>query len=64
MAKVKQYYTDLTEKSVDDILYGCMDIENYHTEVVYNSDKPSMIPIRLLDVSKIKKEIEEEYPDQ
>jgi len=44
-------------KSVDDILYGCMDIENYHPEVVYNSNKPSMIPIRLLDVSKIKKEI-------
>ena len=44
-------------KSVDDILHGCMDIENYHPEVVYNSNKPSMIPIRLLDVSKIKKEI-------
>tara|TARA_R100001015_G_C4608036_1_gene163198 strand:+ start:138 stop:1046 length:909 start_codon:yes stop_codon:yes gene_type:complete len=41
-------------KSVDDILFNCMELEGYNTEVIYNSDKPSMIPIRLLDVSKIK----------
>ena len=46
-----------TGKSVDDVLSNCMDIENYKTDVVYNSDKPSMIPIRLLDVSKIKEEV-------
>ena len=44
-------------KSVDDILYKCMEIEDYHPEVIYNSDKPSMIPIRLLDVSKIYEKI-------
>ncbi len=44
-------------KSVDDILHKCMDIEDYHPEIIYNSDKPSMIPIRLLDVSKIKEKI-------
>ena len=41
-------------KSVDDILFNCMEIEGYDTDVTYNSDKPSMIPIRLLDVSKAK----------
>tara|TARA_R110002020_G_C16097062_1_gene758358 strand:- start:240 stop:950 length:711 start_codon:yes stop_codon:yes gene_type:complete len=46
-----------TGKSVDDVLSNCMDIENYKTDVIYNSDKPSMIPIRLLDVSKIKEEV-------
>jgi GDP-L-fucose synthase len=44
-------------KSVNDILNECMDVEDYHPEVTYNSDKPSMIPIRLLDVSKIKEKI-------
>ena len=34
-----------------------MEIEDYHPEVIYNSDKPSMIPIRLLDVSKIYEKI-------
>mgnify|MGYP003116843353 FL=1 len=41
-------------KSVDDILFTCMELEGYDTDVTYNSDKPSMIPIRLLDVSKAK----------
>jgi len=31
-----------------------MELEEYDTDVTYNSDKPSMIPIRLLDVSKAK----------
>ena len=34
-----------------------MEIEDYHPEVTYNSDKPSLIPIRLLDVSKLKEKI-------
>ena len=41
-------------KSVNDILFTCMELEGYDTDVTYNSDKPSMIPIRLLDVSKAK----------
>lgn len=44
-------------KSVDDILFNCMEIEGYDTDVTYNSDKPSMIPIRLLDVSKAKNKL-------
>ena len=31
-----------------------MKLEGYDTDITYNSDKPSMIPIRLLDVSKAK----------
>ena len=46
-----------TGKSVNDVLFNCMEIENYKTDIIYNSDKPSMIPIRLLDVSKIKEEV-------
>lgn len=41
-------------KSVNDILFTCMELEGYDTDVTYNSDKPSMIPIRLLDISKAK----------
>ncbi len=41
-------------KSVNDILFTCMKLEGYDTDITYNSDKPSMIPIRLLDVSKAK----------
>jgi len=41
-------------KSVNDILFTCMELEGYDTDITYNSDKPSMIPIRLLDVSKAK----------
>ena len=44
-----------TGKSVKDILNTCMKIENYNTKIIYNSNKPSMIPIRLLDVSKAEK---------
>ena len=41
-------------KSVNDILFNCMELEGYDTDITYNSDKPSMIPIRLLDISKAK----------
>ena len=44
-------------KSVNDILFTCMELEGYDTDVTYNSDKPSMIPIRLLDVSKAKNKL-------
>ena len=41
-------------KDIRDFIHTCMELEGYDTDVTYNSDKPSMIPIRLLDVSKAK----------
>jgi GDP-L-fucose synthase len=43
--------------SVNEILNYCQVIEDYMVEPVYDKSKPSMIPIRLLDVSKIKETI-------
>ena len=43
--------------TVNEILHHCQTIENHLVKPVYDETKPSMIPIRLLDVSKIKEEI-------
>ena len=43
--------------TVNEILHHCQTIENHLVTPVYDETKPSMIPIRLLDVSKIKEEI-------
>ena len=38
--------------TVKEILNVILDIEGYETEIVFNSAKPSMIPVRKVDVSK------------
>ena len=61
MNKVDEYtiYNVCSGKgtTVNEILHHCQTIENHLVTPVYDETKPSMIPIRLLDVSKIKEEI-------
>ena len=42
---------------VIDIVKLCQELENNNNEISYNRWAPTMIPIRLLDVSKIKNEL-------
>lgn len=41
--------------SVKEILNMLLEIENYNPKIIFNKDKPSMIPIRKIDISKAEK---------